>query len=350
MSFMSGRTIILATLTLLASFGAPLTPWMPSDYAAWRKGCVVQRSYSQDVAMPLKELACEPSPFQVQLYGTLGNAGYPLLAVRSREWLESKPCALVTGGVHGYETSGVMGALDFLRTDEANERFAKAFNIVVVPCVSPWSYEHVQRWNEKCIDPNRSFGPDGVSTDGGAEATELAEEAVALKALIESLGVDKWTCHLDLHETTDADEAEYRPAAAARDGELHVPEMVPDGFYLVADAPARALLLADDDDCVVSKPAWLATIVQAVGKVTHIAEEGEDRMLAGMPVVQPGVVAVPTRSLGVAAAMTNAPYAATTEVYPDSQRVSDAGQCNRAQVAACLAALNHVIEEEGLLV
>ena len=262
--------------------------------------------------MPLKEL-CEQSPFQVHQYGFQVTLATHYVAAPG-EWLDSKPCALITGGVHGYETSGVLGALEFLRTDDATERFAKVFNLVVVPCVSPWSYEHVQRWNEQCIDPNRSFGPDGVSTDGGPEVTALAEEAVALKALVESLGVAQWTCHLDLHETTDADETEYRPAAAARDGEPHVPETVPDGFYLVADAPARALLFADDEECEVSQRAWLAAIVQAVGKVTHIAEKDEGGMLAGMPVVQPGVAAVPTRSLGVAAAMTNAPYAVTTEV------------------------------------
>ena len=340
--------IVLATLALLANVGVALTPWTPSEFAAWRAQCVVQRSFAHDVGAPLKEL-CERSPFDVEQYGVLGDAGYPLLAARSREWLKSKPCVLITGGVHGYETSGVQGALDFLRTDEANGCFAKALNIVVVPCVSPWSYEHMQRWNEECIDPNRSFGPDGVSTDGGPEATAVAEEAAALKAFIDSLGVDAWMCHLDLHETTDADESEYRPVAAARDGEPHVPETVPDGFFLVADAPARALLLVEDDACVVDKPAWLATIVQAVEKCTHIAQQDEHGMLAGMPLVQRGVVALPTRSLGVAAAMTNAPYAATTEVYPDSPRITSAAECCRAQVVACLAALNHIIEEERLM-
>ena len=145
-----------------------------------------------------------------------------------------KDLTLVSQAVVIGDRRKYLSALITLDPDAA-ERFAKVFNLVVVPCVSPWSYEHVQRWNEQCIDPNRSFGPDGVSTDGGPEATALAEEAVALKALVESLRVAQWTCHLDLHETTDADETEYRPAAAARDGEPHVPETVPDGFYLVAE-------------------------------------------------------------------------------------------------------------------
>jgi len=44
------------------------------------------------------------------------------------------------------------------------------------------------------------------------------------------------TAHLDLHETTDTDESEFRPARAARDGEAWTPGYIPDGFYLVADS------------------------------------------------------------------------------------------------------------------
>ena len=40
--------------------------------------------------------------------------------------------------VHGYETSGVQGAVLFL-TSRAAEYTSK-YNIVVCPCVSPWGY------------------------------------------------------------------------------------------------------------------------------------------------------------------------------------------------------------------
>ncbi len=30
---------------------------------------------------------------------------------------------------------------------------------MVVPCVSPWAYEVVHRWNPRAIDPNRSIAP-----------------------------------------------------------------------------------------------------------------------------------------------------------------------------------------------
>ena len=43
---------------------------------------------------------------------------------------------LITGGVHGYEMSGVQGAILFLQTKALE--YASKYNIVVAPCVSPW--------------------------------------------------------------------------------------------------------------------------------------------------------------------------------------------------------------------
>ena len=74
------------------------------------------------------------------------------------------------------------------------------------------------------IVPGRSFNPEAAT-----------EESGALIKLLRETGVAQWTCHVDLHETTDTDETEFRPAKAARDGEKHEPDGIPDGFYLVAD-------------------------------------------------------------------------------------------------------------------
>ena len=54
-----------------------------------------------------------------------------------------------------------------------------------------------------------------------------------------------------------------------------------------------------------------------------------------------------TGSIGLCAGVTNAPYATTTEVYPDSPTADDA-QCNRAQVTAIVAALEYIIHAESL--
>ena len=149
--------------------------------------------------------------FDVTEYGTLEYDGetFPLFAIRSRDWDDDRPLALVTGGVHGYETSGVHGALQFVDRHVAD--YAGRINLLVVPCVSPWAYERIHRWNPEAIDPNRSFRDAG----GCAESAALLRLVAPLRARI--------LVHIDLHETTDSDETEFRPALAARDGKDYEP-------------------------------------------------------------------------------------------------------------------------------
>ena len=132
---------------------------------------------------------------------------------------------------------------------------------------------------------------------------------------------------MDLHETTDTDKTEFRPAKAARDGEDFDPdEEIPDGFYLVGDS-----------ECPQSE--WHAAIINAVREVTHIAP-GDT--ICGEKSTQEGTIAVPTRSLFLCSSATNASFATTTEVYPDSPR-TDGEQCNLAQVAAVTAGLDFLV-------
>jgi hypothetical protein len=180
--------------------GAPDKPWEASERAAWLASIVeggTKRSYTEEVVAKL-ELVKEG--FDVQEYGTVVYAGksegddgftYPLFAAKSTAWDNNKPSVLVTGGVHGYETSGVQGALLFIQT--AAKDFTEHFNILVLPCVSPWGYEHIQRWNADAVDPNRSFQPDQPSARQAAagpqwESVPLAQEAAALISLVSSLG------------------------------------------------------------------------------------------------------------------------------------------------------------------
>ena len=195
----------------------------------------------------------------------------------------------------------------FLQTKA--EEYSEHFNILVAPCVSPWGYETIQRWTAKAVDPNRSFNPDGEVVEGRSFNPEAAtDESMALIAHLKSFGVEQWTCHCDLHETTDSDASEFRPAKAARDGKTSVNDVIPDGFYLVATADLHA-----------STKGWLAAMIEAVKKVTHIAPPGEDGKLIGEDLIQDGVIGIPDpKLLGLCAGVTNAHFATTTEVYPDS--------------------------------
>jgi hypothetical protein len=298
--------------------GTPGRPWGDAEVALWLSRQTFKRSYQTDVARVIDALAAR---YDVVQYGRLDYAPrtYPLLALKNKDWRESLPCILVTGGVHGYETSGVHGALQFL--DEHAARYAGKINLVVAPCVSPWAYEVIHRWNRSAVDPNRSFRADSP-----------APEAAALMHLVAPFR-ERVLVHVDLHETTDTDESEFRPALAARDGVTHEPGEIPDGFYLVDDSERPAL-------------EFQQAVLEAVAKVTHIACADANGEIIGSPLVAPGVIGYPLERLGLCAGMTNAPYRTTTEVYPDSPQVTPE-QCNAAQVTAVCAAIDFALMQRA---
>ncbi|RRU06833.1 M14 family metallocarboxypeptidase [Stenotrophomonas sp. 278] len=302
------------TLSRFYPIGTPGQAWGAEEKAQWRAGQPKQRSYADEVVSKVQALSTD---FDVVPYGELDYAPdqYTLFALRSRDWNSGLPSVLVTGGVHGYETSGVEGALQFL-AQRAKDYAGKA-NILVAPCVNPWGFERINRWNALAIDPNRSFVTDSP-----------AAESAALMALVAPLR-DGMVLHIDLHETTDSDETEFRPALAARDGKPFEPGGIPDGFYLV-------------DDTENPQPAFQQAVNAEVEKVTHIAPADEKGEIIGSPVVAPGVIEYPLKRLGLCASITGAKFTTTTEVYPDSPRATPQ-QCNDAQVAAVCAAIDYAL-------
>lgn len=293
--------------------GTPGVPWGEEEKKEWLSRQSVRRSYADEV---LARLDLDGSKFEAIRYGALSidPDRYPLYAFKTPAWKTDLPNVLVTGGVHGYETSGVQGAIRFLMQSALGYR--ERFNILVAPCVSPWGYETINRWNPAAIDPNRSFRDDSP-----------AEESAALMRLIGSLAVT-FLAHLDLHETTDTDNTEFRPALAARDGKHQEIWQIPDGFYTVGDVDKPA-------------PEFQRAVIASVEKVTHIAAPDDDGNIIGEPLQQWGVINYAARPLGLCMGMTGAACVTTTEVYPNSPNVDDE-ICIRAQVAAVVGGLGYL--------
>ncbi|MCY9803645.1 M14 family metallocarboxypeptidase [Vibrio scophthalmi] len=293
--------------------GTPGQKWGDAERQAWRAQTTIKRLYSEEVLPKIEALKAR---FDVEQYGALSYdvERFPLYCIKSKNWSNDKPSVLITGGVHGYETSGVQGALEFAA--QKAEQYAETFNIAIAPCVSPWGYETINRWNALATDPNRSFYQDTP-----------AEESAALRQLVASLG--DFLVHFDLHETTDTDESEFRPALAARDGVEYDADTIPDGFYTVGDT-------------LNPQPEFQAAIIASVAKVTHIAPADEKGEIIGSEVVQEGVILYPMKQLGLCGGVTDCLFHTTTEVYPDSPKVTDT-ECNQAQVAAITGGLDFVI-------
>jgi hypothetical protein len=297
------------------SIGTPGQKWTEKENVQWFEAQTIKRSYQDEVVEKIISLK---SDFDVQQYGALSldETRYPLFVIKTKNWDSNKKTVLVTGGVHGYETSGVQGALRFAKTKASH--YSEHFNLVVVPCISPWGYETINRWNAKAIDPNRSF-----------YQKSPAEESAAIMKYVAELNAD--ICmHIDLHETTDTDNSTFRPALSARDAIDQKAWDIPDGFYLVANS-------------VNPTAGFQKAIIEAVDKITHIAPADADGKLIGVPFEQFGVINYAARDLGLCMGLTDAKYMTTTEVYPDSPK-SDDETCNLAQVASITGGLDYILK------
>lgn len=294
--------------------GEPGIPWGDEEKAQWRSQQQIRRSYQEQVVSELTEIV--PQGFFLKQYGALpyDEARYPLYVVMPENFDPSIPSALVTGGVHGYETSGVQGALQFIKTKMS--QYTNEFNILVVPCVSPWGYETINRWNPLALDPNRSFFENSP-----------APESAQLMSMVKEMNLSL-SLHIDLHETTDTDNSEFRPALAARDGTTHDNWNIPDGFYTVADTQKPEIKFQE-------------AVVNAVSKVTHIAPPDDNGKIIGADIVSSGVICYDKKALFLCGGMTDARFVTTTEVYPDSANATPQN-CNDAQVAAICAALDFI--------
>jgi hypothetical protein len=293
-------------------------PWTSTEKLAWYQAQTVKRSYQNTVVNKLKSIHQTLSDVvELKSYGSLSYAPdvYQLWLFMSKQWQQDKPTILVTGGVHGYETSGVFGALRFVETELS--LYADKFNFIVAPCISPWGYETINRWNPNAIDPNRSFSQNSP-----------AQESKNIMDFVQGLNVEI-LAHIDLHETTDTDNSEFRPALAARDAIPQKSWNIPDGFYGVGDS-------------LKPEAEFQKSIIESVSKVTHIAPADENNKLIGADLAQFGVINYPTKELGLCAGFTDAPYVSTTEVYPDSPSSSDEN-CIVAQVAAIKGALTYLV-------
>lgn len=290
-----------------------LVPWGATEKANWLKEQTIKRSYKEEVLSKIEKLKAF---LDVVQYGALSYdpANYPVYLIKSKNFDPNKKTILVTGGVHGYETSGVHGALAFMEKEAKN--YTDKFNFICTPCISPWGYETINRWNPLAIDPNRSFVPNSP-----------AEECVLFLKALEPF-MNNIYAHFDLHETTDTDNTVFRLAKNARDGKEEELTEIPDGFYGVGDT---------ENPC----PEFQKAIIDSVRKVTHIAPPDPEGRIIGETLEQEGVINYPLKKLSLCAGFSNAKYTTTTEVYPDGPKVTDA-ICIAAQVAAITGGLDYL--------
>ncbi len=281
--------------------------WGPKEKEEWFARQTIQRSYEQDVVRRLKALPSDT--LKLVQYGALScdPKKYPLYYVRSAEWNDDNPTVLITGGVHGYEPSGIMGALRFL--EEVAPQYTGKVNFVVYPCVSPLAYEINHRWNRRAEDPNRHF----------MQGTTV-EESAKLMNSVESLG-KHFKVAVDLHETNKRD-IELTQERHARDGDKASPDdfIIPEGFYLC---------VPKQEDVALGHK-----IVEAVSKVTPICK---DEKILGYPSNNGIIVLDDVPGLCQGFTRQLADVSMTTEIYPDKSPAREAQDAQLATVKRAIA-------------
>jgi hypothetical protein len=287
-----------------------LKAWGPEEKEAWFGRQSIQRSYQHDVVDRIKALPA--GDFEVEQYGALSHdpARYPLFCVKTQPWNDALPTVVVTGGVHGYEDSGVTGALRFL--EEEATKYAGQVNFIVFPCVSPFGYEINHRWNRKAEDPNRHFSDEGT-----------AEEAKLLMAKVKSLKMH-FNAAVDLHETNNRDigltiERRARDGQKVEEGDDYIPE----GYYLVIPSKAD-MALANE-------------VIEEVRKVTPICK---DPSILGYPATNGIIVLDDLKTLCQDFMRKYADVGMTTEIYPEK---CNRDECERAQIATIKTAAKWVM-------
>lgn len=289
------------------------SPWGQKEKDIWFKEQVIKRSYQEEVVTKINKLK---EAFDVSQYGALSidPNKYPVFLIKTKNFDPAKKTVLITGGVHGYETSGVHGALLFL--EKHVEKYLSDFNFICTPCISPWAYETINRWNNLAIDPNRSFFQDSP-----------AEECKLFLKVMSELKIKPFA-HFDLHETTDTDNTVFRIALEKRDAKKQDFSEIPDGFYVVGNSHKI-------------EKDFQEAVIDSVKKVTHIAPPDERGMLLGTKIESEGVINYDMKKLFLCGGFSDALYSTTTEVYPDSPKVTDEN-CNQAQVAAICGGLDYI--------
>lgn len=330
-------------LESLLSIGTNGKKWEMKEFNIWKTLQTIKRDYNDDIIINIINKIKLLKEFKVEEYGNIqvNNKSYPLFAIQSKDYDINKLNILITGGVHGYETSGVLGALNFIINKEIDNiyNYLDYFNFLIIPCISPWSYETINRWNYYGIDVNRSFFINNINlihnneVDINLNYTQEANLIMNYINNLEHFKLNNFIAHFDLHETTNSDLTIFSPVKKLRDGLINNEiEIIPDGFYVVTD-------------CYNKQLDFQSEIINTVEKVTHIALPDDKNQLIEIPIDKFGVISLPISDYGLCAGLTHAKYVTTTEVYPDSPK-SNNEICIIAQVAAICGGLNYIIKHE----
>lgn len=301
--------------------------WDESRVQAWRDA-VLADGKKRDYGDVVSRITRLPANTHIVERHAVMEEGNPLYRITVGDVDNGHPNILITGGVHGYEPSGVEAALTFAQANAPS--LTDKFNFVIYPCLSPWAYEYDQRWNADGEDPNRLFTRMPKDPKPGVFRTYDIEECRHFMNSMEAHNV-KFTCAIDLHETCDRD-IELRILRSERFDEALAPDYqdIPQGYYLTLSERGQE---AEND----RQLSFGRAIIEEVQKISPIAPK--QFILNGKKNYSGIILSAPYDGLMRAYLDNHAELVAVTEVYPDHKDMTPQKSV-AAQLASIQGALN----------
>lgn len=301
--------------------GSQVRDWHTSVTAAGKK-----RDYGEIVSRITRLPA---NTHTIENYATTPDAN-PQFRITVGNVDNGNPNILLIGGVHGYEPSGIEAAVTFAEKNAT--ALSKKFNFVIYPCLSPWAFEHDQRWNADGEDPNRLFTRNPTTPKPHVFRTTDIQECRHFMDSMERHNIT-FACAVDLHETSDRD-IELRILRSERFDEDLAPDYreIPQGYYLT-------LSKRDTEEKNALQMSFGRAIIEEVRKVSPVAPEAT--ILNGK-VNDGGIVLSPPSNGLLRTYLDNHDaLVAVTEVYPDHEDMTPKKSV-AAQIASIQGALNYV--------
>ena len=187
--------------------GTPGVPWTKAQREEWRASVEApKRSYADEVLAKLEPLK---SRYDVFKYGALPYDAddperYPLFAVRTRGSTR-RTASRASSSPAGSTATRPAGC----RARSGSWRPSARISWTTLTCSSP-------RASRRGGTNASSGGTRAPWTPIDPSPIDTPTRSKFLGAMVDAQGVGTWMVHVDLHETTDTDETEFRPAKAAR--------------------------------------------------------------------------------------------------------------------------------------
>ncbi len=140
---------------------------------------------------------------------TIDPNRYPLFSV-STKFNVNKPTIFLSALNHGHEINGGEALIRLFECQNTLPDLFDTFNVVAIPYINLWGYEHDTRRNSNAIDINRDFG----------DAAPETEEAAFVQDVINDLKArnDNVVAFCDMHETYTIKDTAFRQETAELDG------------------------------------------------------------------------------------------------------------------------------------